>query len=109
MRLLDKSTSSVKSGPSVQRVVAMLIVLTVFLIQLFAVDVHHHAIADDDSDCPTCQVVVDTPSVPPSGALAVTPESPGQSYLAHLPQYRSNTQSPTFLTPPSHAPPVFAV
>jgi len=86
----------------------MLIVLTVFLIQLFALGVHNHAIADDDSDCPTCQLVFDTPSLPPSGDLTVTPRPPGPTYLATLPQYRANTQSPTFLTPPSHAPPAFA-
>ena len=109
MRSLDESTSSVRSKPSVQRMAAMLIVLSVFLIQLFALGVHHHAIADDDSDCPTCQLVIDTPSLPPSGELTVTLRLPGLSYLALLPQYRSNTQSPTFLTPPSHAPPVFAI
>ena len=109
MRSLDESTSSVRSRPSVQRMAAMLVVLSVFLIQLFALGVHHHAIADDDSDCPTCQLVVDTPSLPPTGDLTVTPRSTGLTYLALLPQYRSNTQSPTFLTPPSHAPPVFAI
>ena len=109
MRLLDESTSSVRSRPPVQRMAAMLIVLTVFLIQLFALGVHNHAIADDDSDCPTCQLVLDTPSLPPSGDLAATSQSPGPSYPTLLPHYRSSTQSPTFLTPPSHAPPVFAI
>jgi len=88
---------------------AMLIVLTVFLVQLFAIGVHNHAIADDDSDCPTCQLVIDAPLLPSSGNLTVTPESPAQTYPAHLPRYRSNAQSATFLTPPSHAPPVFAI
>ena len=107
MRLLDESTSSVRSKPAVLRMVVTLIVLSVFLLQLFTLGAHHHAIADDDSDCPTCQLVIDAPSLPSSGDLSVTPESPGRSYHAHLPKYRSITLSATFLTPHSHAPPVF--
>ena len=109
MRLLNEGTNSIRSRPSVQRMAVMLVVLTVFLIQLLALGAHGHAIADGDSDCPTCQLVIDAPLLPSSGDLAVTPESPGHNYRAHLPQYRSNTLSTTFLTPPSHAPPVFAV
>lgn len=109
MRSLDESTSSVRSKPAAKRMVVALIVLSIFLLQLFTLGVHHHAIADDDSDCPTCQLVVDTPLLPSSGDLNVTPESPGQTYRAHLPLYRSNTLSATFLTPHSHAPPVFTL
>lgn len=106
MRLLDESIGSVRSRPSARRMMAMLLVLSVFLVQMLALGSHQHAIADDDADCPTCQLVIDAPLLPPSlDELAVSFASPGRAYRIHLTQYRSSTQSNTFLTPPSHAPP----
>ncbi|WP_156369504.1 hypothetical protein [Duganella sp. Leaf126] len=98
-----------KSRPPVLRVVAMLAVLLVFLAQLLAAGVHQHAIADDDADCPTCQLVIDTPSLPPPGDLTVAPRLPGPVYHLRSAHFSSTTQSTTFLIPLSHAPPAHAV